>query len=307
MSARILTREKRNHTMPSAAVFRSAKCFAVAAPALIASFSAALPAPGKVSATTSHSRLAAVYAIRFAGIKLGKFEVWSNLNDKSYSMRGKGKLKFITGLIFEIKGGATSTGAVTKNGPRPTSFTFNFKTKKNTGKLAMMFDGNAVSHVTAQPPFIENPKDIPVTAAHVKGVLDPLSALFFTAKKAKRNADGSICPGRIPVFDGKQRFDLELSHKKTVQVKKRGKGGYRGQAVVCRIKYIPIAGYKPDNSGIKFMAETDEIEVWLIQVPKKEMYVPYHINIPTPFGTASATSIGLQVEIPGEEKIAVIY
>lgn len=293
--------------MPSSAIFRCVKSIALASPVLIASFTAALPAPEKAISAPSHSRLAAVYTIRFAGIKLGKFEVWSNLNDKSYSMRGKGKLKFITGLIFEIKGGTTSTGAVTKNGPRPSSFTFNFKTKKNSGKLAMMFSGNAVSHVTAQPPFIENPKDIPVTNAHVKGVMDPLSALFFTAKSAKRNADGSICPGRIPVFDGKQRFDLELSHKKTIQVKKRGKGGYRGPAVVCRIKYIPIAGYKPNNSGIKFMMETDEIEVWLIPVPKKEMYVPYHISFPTPLGTASATSIGLEVEIPGEDKIAVIY
>lgn len=303
----ILIREKRHHIMPSSAVFRCVKSIALAAPLLMASFSAALPASENAVAAPLHSRLAAVYTIRFAGIKLGKFEVWSNLNDKSYSMRGKGKLKFITGLIFEIKGGTTSTGAVTKNGPRPTSFTFNFKTKKNSGKLAMMFNGNAVSHVTAQPPFIENPKDIPVTNAHVKGVMDPLSALFFTAKTAKRNADGSICPGRIPVFDGKQRFDLELSHKKTLQVKKRGKGGYRGPAVVCRIKYIPIAGYKPDNSGIKFMMDTDEIEVWLIRVPKKEMYVPYHVTIPTPLGTASATSIGLEVEIPGEDKIAVIY
>ncbi len=297
----------RNHTMPPSASIKFVKSVAVAAPVLIASFTAALPAPEKASPAVSHSRLAAVYAIRFAGIKLGKFEIWSNLNDKSYSMRGKGNLKFITGLIFEIKGGTTSTGAMTKNGPRPASFTFDFKTKKNAGKLAMMFNGNAVTHVTAQPPFIENPKDIPVTNAHVKDVLDPMSALFFTAKAAKLNADGSICPKRIPVFDGKQRFDLELSHKKTVQVKKRGKGGYRGPAVVCRIKYIPIAGYRPNNKGIKFMMDSDDIEVWLIRVPKKEMYVPYHITIPTPIGTASITSIGLQVEIPGEEKIAVIY
>lgn len=287
-------------------VFRNVKSFAVAAPVLIAGFAATLPAPQQVNAATPHSRLAAVYAIRFAGIKLGKFEVWSNLNEESYSLRGKGRLKFITGLIFEIKGGTTSTGAVTKNGPKPTSFTFNFKTKKRRGKLAMIFNGNAVSQVTAQPPFIENPKDIPVTAAHVKGVLDPMSAMFFTAKSTKRNADGSICPGRIPIFDGKQRFDLHLSYKKTVQVKKRGKGGYSGPAVICRIKYIPIAGYKPGNSGIKFIADSDKIEVWLIRVPKNGMYVPYHITIPTPYGTASATSIGLQIEIPGQEKIAVI-
>lgn len=288
------------------AVFRRAKYFAVAAPVLIAGFAASLPAPQPVNAATPHSRLAAVYTIRFAGIKLGKFEVWSNLNEESYSLRGKGKLKFITGLLFEIKGGTTSAGAVTKNGPKPTSFTFDFKTKKHHGKLAMIFKGDAVSQVTAQPPFVENPKDIPVTAAHVKGVLDPMSAMFFTATATKRNADGSICPGRIPIFDGKQRFDLHLSYIKTVQVKKRGKRGYRGPAVVCRIKYVPIAGYKPGNSGIKFMMDTDKIEVWLIRVPKNGMYVPYYISIPTPYGTASATSIGLQIEIPGQEIIAVI-
>jgi len=229
------------------------------------------------------------------------------LGRDSYSMRGKGELKFITGLLFEISGGATTTGAVTSNGPKPSSFSFTFKTKKRRGDLAMMFENNAVSHVMARPPFSDSAKIIPVTAAHVKDVLDPLSAIFFSARSNSRNVDGSVCPGRIRVFDGRQRFDLQLSHKKTIQVKKRGKGGYRGMAIVCRIKYLPIAGYKPDNSGIKFMAETDDIEVWLIKVPRKGMYVPYYVKVPTPYGgAASATSTEFHVEIPGENKIAVI-
>jgi len=255
----------------------------------------------------NHSRLSAVYSIRFAGIKLGEFEVWSNINNESYSLRGKGKLKFITGRLFEIKGGTTSAGAVTENGPKPASFAFNFKTKKRRGELAMMFENDSVAYVMAKPPFSNSSKIIPVTEAHVKGVLDPLSAIFFTAKTSNRNEDGSVCPGRIPVFDGKQRFDLVLTHKKTIQVKKkRRKKGYKGPAVVCRIKYVPIAGYKPDNSGVQFMATTEDIEVWLIEVPKSGMFVPYHVTVPTPYGTASATSTAFQVEIPGHEKFAVV-
>ncbi len=281
---------------------------AIAAPIMLAGLSLTVPVSQELSAATQHTRFAAVYSIRFAGITLGKFEVWSNLNDDSYSMRAKGGLKFITGLLFEISGGTTTTGAVTENGPIPSTFAFDFKTKKNRGELAMMFDGNAVSHVMAKPPFVENLKDIPVTAAHVKGVLDPLSAMFFTAKTGKHNADGSICPARIPVFDGKQRFDLLLSHKKTVKIKKkRGKGKFRGTAVVCRIKYVPIAGYKPSNAGVKFMSTTKDIEVWLIKVPNNGMYVPYHVTIPTPYGKASATSTAFNVEIPGQKKITVIH
>lgn len=259
-----------------------------------------------VSAAPEHSRLAASYEIRFAGIKLGKFDIWSNVNETSYSLRGKGQLKFLTGLIFEITGGTTSQGAVTANGPKPISFAFDFDTGKHKGELAMLFEGNAVSHVVAKPPFVESAKEIPVMPEHVKDVLDPLSAMFFTARTSSLNSDGSVCPKKIPVFDGKQRFDLVLSHKKTVQVKKRRKSGYGGTAVVCRIKYVPIAGYKADNSGVQFMAESEDIEVWLIKVPRKGMYVPYHVSMPTPFGKASATSTAFQVEIPGLEKITVI-
>lgn len=264
------------------------------------------------STAPPHARLTAVYAIHFAGIKLGKFTVWSNLGRGSYSMRSQGSLKFITGLLFEIKGGTTTTGAVTGNGPRPRSFTFAFKTKKHKGDLAMMFENGAVTHVMAKPPFAKSATIIPVTEAHVKGVLDPMSAIFFSARADGNAAGASVCPGRIPVFDGRQRFDLLLSYKKTIQVKKRrlrgkiGKGGYRGTAIVCRIKYIPIAGYTPDNSGIKFMAASDDIEVWLIKVPRKSMYVPYYVKVPTPFGTATITSTAFYMEIPGEKKIAII-
>lgn len=275
------------------------------AAAVVLATAASVPHP--VSASQEHTRLSASYEIRFAGIKLGKFDVWSNVGETSYSLRGKGELKFITGLIFEISGGTTSQGAVTPGGPRPTAFAFDFDTGKHKGNLAMNFEGNTVTHVVARPPFVDNPKDIPVTPAHVRDVLDPMSALFFSAQANKLNQDGSICPARIPVFDGKQRFDLVLSHKRTVQVKKkRKKSGYGGMAVVCRIKYVPIAGYKADNKGVKFMAETDDIEVWLIKVPQKAMYVPYHVIMPTPIGKASATSTAFQVDIPGFEKITVI-
>jgi len=276
-----------------------------ASAALFLSAASSLMVPSTAVAQ-DHMRLSASYEIRFAGLKLGKFDIWSNVGDTSYSLRGKGELKFITGLIFEISGDTTTRGAVTPNGPRPAAFAFDFDTGKHKGELAMDFEGNRVSRVVARPPFVESSNEIPLTASHVRDVLDPMSALFFTARSNKLNTDGSVCPTRIPVFDGKQRFDLMLSHKRTVQVKKRKKNGYGGMAVVCRIKYVPIAGYKSDNKGVTFMAKTDDIEVWLIRVPQKSMYVPYHVVMPTPIGTASATSTAFHVEIPGQEKIIVI-
>ena len=71
--------------------------------------------------------------------------------------------------------------------------------------------------------------------------------------------------------------------------------GYGGPAVICRVKFIPIAGYQPDNPGIRMMSQTDEIEVWLIPVRGTYMYVPYRIVLPTPVGYGSAVVSSIQV------------
>jgi hypothetical protein len=92
-----------------------------------------------------------------------------------------------------------------------------------------------------------------------------------------------------------QRFDLVLSPKRAVTVKKTTKGGDGGPAVICRVKFIPIAGYQPDNPGIRLMSQTDEIEVWLIPVRGTYMYVPYRIVLPTPVGYGSAVVSSIHV------------
>ena len=100
----------------------------------------------------------------------------------------------------------------------------------------------------------------------------------------------------IPVFDGEARFNLILKPKRTVKLQKNSSTGYSGFAAVCRVKFIPISGYRPDNPGIKLMTETNEIEVWLVSLPGTEMYVPYRIVLPTLVGFGYATSTSFQIQ-----------
>ena len=159
----------------------------------------------------------------------------------------------------------------------------------------MTFDGGSVQKVTIYPRRRQSPRTIPVTKEQLEGVLDPMSGAFLTASSQNPNGDLEVCKQILPVFDGLQRFDLVLSPKRAVTVKKTTKGGYGGPAVICRVKFIPIAGYQPDNPGIRMMSQTDEIEVWLIPVRGTYMYVPYRIVLPTPVGYGSAVVSSIQV------------
>jgi hypothetical protein len=254
------------------------------------------------------SKMSAVYKLRFAGIKIGNFSISSHVTGGRYALRGEGRITLLTSLIFEMTGGVASSGSLSQSGATPAAFSFNFKTKKNAGgHLVMKFNDGAVSQVASQPPLRPHPTAIPVTEKHVTGVLDPLTALFFATETKGPGHPASVCDRRIPVYDGLYRFDLQLSHKKTVRVLRKGKSGYAGPAVICRVKYIPVAGHSPYASAIAYMAETDDIEVWLIPLPENHMYAPYHMSIPTPYGTAQATSTAFHVETANQKTIALVH
>jgi hypothetical protein len=65
--------------------------------------------------------------------------------------------------------------------------------------------------------------------------------------------------------------------------------------VICKVKFIPIAGYHPDNPAVRLMAQTNEIEVWLVPLRGTNMYVPYRIVLPTLAGYGSAEVTSLRV------------
>ena len=254
----------------------------------------------------SVAKISAVYKLRFAGMKLGNFNLAAKVVDGQYKLRGSSKITFLTGILFELTGATASSGRLAAADPRPAAFSFNFKTKKSNGRLVMQFRDGGVSQVASQPPLRSSNRVVPVTDKHVKGVLDPLTALFMTAKAAKPGHHASVCDRRLPVYDGLYRFDLQLSHKKTVRVVKKRKSGYGGPAVICKVKFIPVAGHKPHASQIAFMSRTDDIEIWLMPLPEDDHYVPYHISLPTPYGTAQMTSTALQVVTASRKKFALV-
>jgi hypothetical protein len=142
-----------------------------------------------------------------------------------------------------------------------------------------------------------------VKREQLDGVIDPLSGAFLTARSHNPNGDLNVCNQMLPVFDGRQRFDLVLKPKKAVMVHNKTAGAYSGPAVICRVKFIPIAGFPRDDPGIRHMSQTNEIEAWLIPVKGTQMYVPYRIVLPTPvgYGTAVVTSI----QVAGSKRASI--
>jgi Protein of unknown function (DUF3108) len=243
---------------------------------------------------TSAARIIAIYQVKLGNFNLGNFRVTAALDGSGYQMRGEGKFSILEGLVYKWQGVTASTGQVTEAGPEPAMYSFSYTDGGKTDeRLRMTFDDGAVQQVSIVPRKRAIPGTIPVKREQLEGVLDPMSGAFLTARSANPHGDLSVCNQLLPVFDGRSRFDLVLKPKKRVLVQNQSATTYSGPAAVCRVKFIPISGYQPDNAGIQMMTQSEEIEVWLIPVKGTEMYVPYRIVLPTPvgYGTAVVTSI----------------
>ena len=243
----------------------------------------------------------AAYEVNFNGFNVGTFEFQAQTEDESYSLTGTARLTLLLGAFSWI-GETRAFGLISNQVPKPAAFSFDFKANSKTGSTKVDFDDGAVLEVRHNPRPEPKTDIVPLRDQHLKGVLDPLSAIMVVSNYS--NPDP--CERRLPIFDGKERFDLVLSYKGEVKVNEQQPSGQPAIAHVCRVKYRPIAGHKADAEN-SYLATTDAIEVALRPIPSANVLVPYQITIPTLLGYATIVSKRVEIDSPGRPQIALLH
>ncbi len=241
------------------------------------------------------SNLDAVYQISWLGAYIGDFKIRSSITNRQYSLQASAELSVFFGT-FSWRGSTTSSGMMTANGPVPQNYTFRYATGERRESVELRFQRRMVQDILINPPQYPGSRNVPITAAHLQNIVDPLSALVLLSQA--RLTRGDACNKRLPIFDGKIRYDLILSPKGTRNIGSAGR--LHGTAYVCSVRYVPIAGHKMGRQGENdFAGGNTGIEVWLVPVPEAGLLVPYFVQVPTPAGTASMVTAKFDVQTPG--------
>lgn len=230
-----------------------------------------------LAAPAGAETLKAQYSVSLIGLPIGTATLTGTFGPQ-YSVEAYAKLTGLAGMVANSKGGAKATGAIAGAAPQSASYATTAANKDGTRTVRMALGGGAVKGIDISPPFEEKPGRIPLTEAHRRGVLDPLSALVMPAG----SVGPAACNRTLPVFDGYTRFDVTLSFVGTRNVQAKG---YSGPVAVCAARYNPIAGHRPDRPGTKFMAENRQMEAWLAPVGASGVVVPFRIAVKTMVGT----------------------
>ncbi|MEM7776826.1 MAG: DUF3108 domain-containing protein, partial [Pseudomonadota bacterium] len=250
------------------------------------------------------SSIAARYEIGIAGINVGRFTFEANTTKRGYRLSGRGEVKALFGA-FKWSGRLKSHGRLTRGGLTPTGYEhqFNskrkilFKTKRKKRDVKMGFERGRVVALDVSPPAKTKGR-VPLLEKHLRGVLDPMSAILMLSRLDGENP----CRRKVEVFDGKTRFRLVLSYKGRQRV--RGRGAEFDYT--CGLRYVPVAGHKRKDEETEHVANNGDISIVLRTFPASKLVVAREVNISTVAGTAFARVTRVDMVTTDRRKVALM-
>lgn len=224
------------------------------------------------------------YSIRLAGLPIAFASFRSQFDDKRYTISGSLKSAGLADIFSSTRGTTEVSGVIHRASLRARTYTVSYRSGKRGRDIDVAFRNGDVVKASMTPPR-KLPKNwVPVSRNDMRAVLDPISGLIIPA-------DERVCPKTLPIFDGESRLDLKLSAKGTRPFSTRG---FKGEAIVCGIRFIPRAGYKKGRSDVEYLRRLTTMEIWFAKAEGANVYAPVYAKIPTSLGpvTVSATRFG---------------
>jgi len=234
------------------------------------------------SGVSAQGKLDARYIATLAGMQIGQGAWVIEIGDDQFTAAASGMTTGLLRVFANGEGNSASRGAVRGDNLLPAIFVSTVNNDKKVEELRIVLNGGTVKELVVDPPTTPNPNRIPLTDAHRRGVVDPMSAALIRVPGNGDPVSPEACRRTLPIFDGRMRFDLQLSFKRIENVQARK--GYHGPVAVCGVQFVPLAGFVPERLAIKYLEAQQDMEMWLAPIPGTRVVVPYRISLQTPLG-----------------------
>ena len=249
----------------------------------------------------AQGKVEARYTATLGGIAIGSGTWIIDIAPDHYMAAASGRASGLMRVFASGEGSSAVRGLIKRGRLLPASFAVTMRSH-DSFDVRMEMSGGNVKELQSEPPVEPSPDRIPLTEAHRKGIVDPMTAVLMPVNGKGEVLTPEACQRKLPIFDGRQRFDLKLAFKRMDQVE--SERGYSGQAIVCSASYEAIAGHRPGRYVIRYLQETRELEIWLVPIAGTRIVVPYRVSIPTFFGIAilQATQFETEAQAPAPNR-----
>jgi hypothetical protein len=221
------------------------------------------------------------YDISLGILPIGTASFSSEFDGNDYKISGIFQSGGLVNVIKRVSAETNVAGRIAGDRLQADRYNLVYKLGKRTRIYDVVYQNGNVTDTTITPAPRRNQENwVPVTPKDLKSVLDPLSGLIFPAS-------AKICSGRVPVYDGESRMDLLLKQEGTKPYETKG---FKGEVIVCSVRYEPKSGFRKGRSDIEYLKQTP-MEVWFAKADDSDVYAPIYARIPTRMGPLYITAV----------------
>lgn len=242
--------------------------------------------------------LHASYTISMTSVTIGHV-TWSvEIGERLYTTTAGGKTGGVLAFLVNGAGGVMTQGTIADGHPQPTDFISHIVDEDGDTELHIAFDNGFAREqiLRGKPPEADT---VPITDADRRDVVDPLSAVLIPRTAGDDWLAPANCNHILKIFDGRRRYDLHLSYKRSDRV--TSAEGFAGAALVCGAVLRPLAGYRSGSLLVKYVANRRDMELWFAPIEGTNVLAPIRVVIPTVLGTLKIEADSFGAAGPSEQ------
>ena len=161
--------------------------------------------------------------------------------------------------------------------------------------MQIKFDGIQPISVEADPVY---EMEAPMSPLDKRNSLDPMSS-YLSFMIGMTATEANPCGTKVPIFDGRQRYNLNIKFVKEMKITDDIVDTYSGPGYHCKMQYEEIAGFKRKRGK---SGRLPFVDVYLAKLDGGKYRIPLRMNIGTDYGFAVLRVTRLEVDIPVAEK-----
>jgi hypothetical protein len=240
------------------------------------------------------SQIQVALSLYAGGISFGKMDLDTTLKGTEYRSVANFQTSGMVNAFWQAEIQATSSGKIGGKTLQPGLYdSFDINRTGRRQEVSLTYE-NGAPKLYADPVYSTN--GFEVKAEEQKNTLDPLSALTYIVSGVAAEPSNP-CSLTAPVFDGRRRYNIEMTKVKDTDVK-MDNGLYAGKATLCQIKYRALAGMRPGvlrkaNEGFP------AVNAWIVSFPVAgghSVAVPVRIWADTQYGQLSVVADSVKID-----------
>ncbi|MDE2493145.1 MAG: DUF3108 domain-containing protein [Alphaproteobacteria bacterium] len=240
------------------------------------------------------SGLSMAMTIYAGGITIGKVDMDAKIIGDKYHVVSNLETSGVVNAFWQSEIQASSSGTIDGHALQPVLYDsfYTGHTEKHQ-EVSLTYEDGTPVRLYANPPYSTTGYE--VKPEDKKSTFDPLSAVMYIASGVGAKPDNP-CSVLAPVYDGRRRYNIELTKVKATTVK-MDNGLYSGPALLCSIKYKQLSGFKP---RVLKEANFPEIDAWVATFPStnggRKFAVPLRVWAKSQYGIIAVVATSVKVD-----------